>query len=149
MVPKRPVFAPDARKIESISEVVVVFPLVPVTAISCKAFAGWLKKFAAAEGAPTSSAVTWVSASASSRLTVQVLLQLALSFGHVHPEDLLGASAAMFVVILAQSAATARAYAAKYNTKASEKWVLGFAEPHRAAPQLASNPAQVSSRSES
>lgn len=26
-----------------------------------------------------------------------------------------------------------RAYAEKYPTKASEKWVLGFAEPHRAA----------------
>jgi hypothetical protein len=28
--------------------------------------------------------------------------------------------------------AVTRAYAEKYNTKASEKWVRGFAEPHRA-----------------
>ncbi len=27
--------------------------------------------------------------------------------------------------------AVTRAYAAKYPTKASEKWVVGFAEPHR------------------
>src|SRR5258708_14708055 len=32
---------------ESISELVVVFPFVPVTATSCNAFAGWSKKFAA------------------------------------------------------------------------------------------------------
>lgn len=29
--------------------------------------------------------------------------------------------------------AVTRAYAVKYDTKASEKWVRGFAEPHRAA----------------
>src|SRR6476469_4818105 len=29
--------------------------------------------------------------------------------------------------------AVTRAYAEKYDTKASEKWVRGFAEPHRAA----------------
>jgi hypothetical protein len=29
--------------------------------------------------------------------------------------------------------AVTQAYAGKYNTKASEKWVRGFAEPHRAA----------------
>jgi hypothetical protein len=32
--------------------------------------------------------------------------------------------------------AVTRAYAEKYNTKASEKWVLGFAEPGRAAATL-------------
>jgi hypothetical protein len=32
--------------------------------------------------------------------------------------------------------AVTRAYAEKYNTKASEKWVRGFAEPHRAAATL-------------
>jgi hypothetical protein len=32
--------------------------------------------------------------------------------------------------------AVTRAYAEKYNTKASEKWVRGFAEPHRAATTL-------------
>jgi high affinity sulfate transporter 1 len=37
------------------------------------------------------------------------------AFGRADFSDLLGASAAMFVVILAQSAATSRAYAAKYN----------------------------------
>jgi hypothetical protein len=29
--------------------------------------------------------------------------------------------------------AVTRAYGAKYDTKASEKWVLGFAEPHRSS----------------
>jgi hypothetical protein len=33
--------------------------------------------------------------------------------------------------------AVTRAYAGKYDTKASEKWVRGFAEPHRAAATLA------------
>jgi hypothetical protein len=32
--------------------------------------------------------------------------------------------------------AVTRAYGEKYNTKASEKWVLGFAEPSRAATTL-------------
>lgn len=32
--------------------------------------------------------------------------------------------------------AVTRAYAEKYDTKASEKWVLGFAEPSRAATTL-------------
>jgi hypothetical protein len=32
--------------------------------------------------------------------------------------------------------AVTRAYAGKYNTKASEKWVRGFAEPGRAATTL-------------
>ena len=32
--------------------------------------------------------------------------------------------------------AVTRAYAVKYNTKASEKWVRGFAEPRRAATTL-------------
>src|SRR6266545_2530510 len=32
--------------------------------------------------------------------------------------------------------AVTRAYAEKYNTKASEKWVRGFAEPHRAVTTL-------------
>jgi len=32
--------------------------------------------------------------------------------------------------------AVTQAYGAKYNTKASEKWVLGFAEPGRAAATL-------------
>jgi hypothetical protein len=32
--------------------------------------------------------------------------------------------------------AVTRAYARKYDTKASEKWVRGFAEPHRAATSL-------------
>jgi len=37
--------------------------------------------------------------------------------------------------------AVTRAYATKYDTKASEKWVLGFAEPHRAAATLELLPA--------
>jgi hypothetical protein len=37
--------------------------------------------------------------------------------------------------------AVTRAYAEKYDTKASEKWVLGFAEPHRAAATLELLPA--------
>src|ERR1700682_6400959 len=48
MVPNNPVLAPDARTIESISEVVVVFPFVPVTPTSCNASAGLPKKLAAA-----------------------------------------------------------------------------------------------------
>jgi hypothetical protein len=32
--------------------------------------------------------------------------------------------------------AVTRAYAGKYDTKASEKWVSGFAEPHRSATTL-------------
>jgi hypothetical protein len=32
--------------------------------------------------------------------------------------------------------AVTRAYAGKYDTKASERWVRGFAEPHRAATTL-------------
>lgn len=32
--------------------------------------------------------------------------------------------------------AVTRAYAEKYDTKASQKWVRGFAEPHRAATTL-------------
>jgi hypothetical protein len=32
--------------------------------------------------------------------------------------------------------AVTQAYAEKYDTKASEKWVLGFAEPHRCATTL-------------
>jgi len=32
--------------------------------------------------------------------------------------------------------AVTRAYAGKYDTKASEKWVRGFAEPHRSATTL-------------
>ena len=32
--------------------------------------------------------------------------------------------------------AVTRAYAEKYDTKASEKWVRGFAEPHRSATTL-------------
>ena len=35
--------------------------------------------------------------------------------------------------------AVTRAYADKYNTKASEKWLRGFAEPPRAATTLASS----------
>jgi hypothetical protein len=38
--------------------------------------------------------------------------------------------------------AVTRAYAAKYNTKASEKWVRGFAEAHRSATTLELLPAQ-------
>jgi hypothetical protein len=37
--------------------------------------------------------------------------------------------------------AVTRAYAEKYNTKASEKWVRGFAEPGRAATTLELLPA--------
>ena len=48
MVPNNPVFAPEARKIESINEVVVVFPFVPVTPVSFNAVAGRPKKLAAA-----------------------------------------------------------------------------------------------------
>jgi hypothetical protein len=40
--------------------------------------------------------------------------------------------------------AVTRAYAEKYDTKASEKWVLGFAEPHRAATTLELLPVQPS-----
>src|SRR5215469_4279192 len=47
MVPKSPVFAPEARRIESTREVVVVFPFVPVTPTSFRAFAGRPRKFAA------------------------------------------------------------------------------------------------------
>jgi hypothetical protein len=36
--------------------------------------------------------------------------------------------------------AATRAYAEKYNTKASEKWVSGFAEPSRAATTLELSP---------
>src|SRR5262245_63399120 len=38
--------------------------------------------------------------------------------------------------------AVTRAYAVKYNTKASERWVLGFAEPPRAAITLELLPVQ-------
>src|SRR6266567_2840503 len=41
--------------------------------------------------------------------------------------------------------AVTRAYAGKYNTKASEKWVRGFAEPGRAATTLELLPVQGSS----
>ena len=37
--------------------------------------------------------------------------------------------------------AVTRAYAGKYTTKGSEKWVRGFAEPHRAATTLELVPA--------
>jgi hypothetical protein len=37
--------------------------------------------------------------------------------------------------------AVTQAYAAKYDTKASEKWVRGFAEPHRCATTLELLPA--------
>jgi hypothetical protein len=37
--------------------------------------------------------------------------------------------------------AVTRAYAEKYDTKASQKWVRGFAEPHRAAATLELVPA--------
>src|SRR5260370_1169331 len=47
MVPNNPVLAPEVRKIESISEVVVVLPFVPVTPVSFSAVAGRPKKFAA------------------------------------------------------------------------------------------------------
>jgi hypothetical protein len=38
--------------------------------------------------------------------------------------------------------AVTQAYAGKYDTKASEKWVRGFAEPHRAATTLELLPGQ-------
>jgi hypothetical protein len=38
--------------------------------------------------------------------------------------------------------AVTRAYAGKYDTKASEKWVCGFAEPHRIATMLELLPVQ-------
>ena len=40
--------------------------------------------------------------------------------------------------------AATRAYAEKYDTKASEKWVRGFAEPHRVATTLELLPVQSS-----
>src|SRR2546423_804373 len=40
--------------------------------------------------------------------------------------------------------AVTRAYAEKYHTKASQKWVLGFAEPHRVAVTLELVPLQAS-----
>src|SRR6516165_9143772 len=40
--------------------------------------------------------------------------------------------------------AVTRAYAGKYDTKASEKWVRGFAEPHRSATTLELLPMQPS-----
>src|SRR5262249_41465950 len=40
--------------------------------------------------------------------------------------------------------AVTRAYAVKYDTKASEKWVRGFEEPHRAATTLELLPVQPS-----
>jgi hypothetical protein len=40
--------------------------------------------------------------------------------------------------------AVTRAYAGKYDTKASEKWVCGFAEPHRCATTLELLPVQPS-----
>jgi hypothetical protein len=40
--------------------------------------------------------------------------------------------------------AVTQAYAAKYDTKASEKWVRGFAEPHRADTTLELLPVQPS-----
>ena len=40
--------------------------------------------------------------------------------------------------------AVTQAYAEKYDTKASEKWVLGFAEPHRCATTLELLPVQPS-----
>lgn len=40
--------------------------------------------------------------------------------------------------------AVTQAYAGKYDTKASEKWVRGFAEPHRSASTLELLPAQPS-----
>ena len=39
--------------------------------------------------------------------------------------------------------AVTRAYAEKYDTKASQKWVRGLAEPHRAATTLELLPAQL------
>jgi hypothetical protein len=44
--------------------------------------------------------------------------------------------------------AVTRAYAAKYDTKASEKWVRGFAEPHRSATTLELLPVQPSQAAE-
>jgi hypothetical protein len=44
--------------------------------------------------------------------------------------------------------AVTRAYAAKYDTKASEKWVRGFAEEHRAATTLELLPVQPSPAAE-
>src|SRR5438128_1418610 len=41
--------------------------------------------------------------------------------------------------------AITRAYAEKYNTKAPEKWVRGFAESHRSAATLELSPIQPSS----
>jgi hypothetical protein len=40
--------------------------------------------------------------------------------------------------------AVTRAYAGKYGTKADEKWVRGFAEPHRSATTLELVPVQPS-----
>jgi hypothetical protein len=40
--------------------------------------------------------------------------------------------------------AVTRAYAEKYSTKGSEKWVRGFAEPHRSAATLELLPVQPS-----
>lgn len=40
--------------------------------------------------------------------------------------------------------AVTRAYAVKYHTKASEKWVRGFAEPHRSAATLELLPVEPS-----
>src|SRR5580692_89587 len=62
MVPKRPVFAPEALRMASISEVVVVFPFVPVTATSCKASAGCPKKFAAVTANALRASSTWIQA---------------------------------------------------------------------------------------
>src|SRR3954471_8456482 len=42
--------------------------------------------------------------------------------------------------------AVTRAYAVKYDTKASEKWVRGFAEPHRSATTLELLPVQAGVR---
>jgi hypothetical protein len=44
--------------------------------------------------------------------------------------------------------AATRAYAGKYVRKASEKWVRGFAEPHRSATTLELLPAQPSQEQE-
>jgi hypothetical protein len=44
--------------------------------------------------------------------------------------------------------AVTRAYAGKYDTKASEKWVRGFAEPHRSATTLELLPVQPSQAQE-
>ena len=40
--------------------------------------------------------------------------------------------------------AVTRAYAGKYDTKASEKWVRGFAEPHRSATTMELLPVEPS-----